>query len=133
VLQVPCYPSARPHAPTSHLPLCPAGGSRAYIAIAGGLDVPSYLGSKSTFPGGKMGGHQGRALRPGDMLFLGHSDLSQLALGASVPPAWRPQFLSGVSDWTIGVLPGPQADPDYFTEEDMATLYSHPYLIHHNS
>jgi urea carboxylase len=113
--------------------LCPAGGSRAYIAIAGGLDVPSYLGSKSTFPGGKMGGHQGRALRPGDMLFLGHSDLSQLALGASVPPAWRPQFLSGVSDWTIGVLPGPQADPDYFTEEDMATLYSHPYLIHHNS
>ena len=33
------------------------------------------------------------ALRPGDMLFLGHSDLSQLALGASVPPAWRPLAL----------------------------------------
>ena len=48
-----------------------AGGSRAYIAIAGGIDVPDYLGSKSTFPGGAMGGHQGRALRVGDMLPLG--------------------------------------------------------------
>lgn len=46
------------------------GGSRAYLAFAGGLDVPDYLGSKSTFPGGNMGGHQGRALRTGDMLFL---------------------------------------------------------------
>lgn len=47
-----------------------SGGSRAYLAVAGGLDVPDYLGSKSTFPGGAMGGHQGRALRTGDMLFL---------------------------------------------------------------
>ncbi len=47
-----------------------AGGSRAYLALAGGLDIPDYLGSKSTFPGGCMGGHQGRALRTGDMLFL---------------------------------------------------------------
>ena len=52
-------------------PACPTGGSRAYIAIAGGLDVPEYLGSKSTFPGGVMGGHQGRPLRPGDMVPLG--------------------------------------------------------------
>lgn len=28
---------------------------------------------------------------------------------------------------------GPQADPDYFTPEDMQTLYSTAYKIHHNS
>lgn len=83
-----------------------AAGSRAYIAIAGGLDVPEYLGSKATFPGGTMGGHQGRALRPGDMLFLAPADLARLVVGAAVPPAWRPQFCSGASDWTVGVLPG---------------------------
>ena len=38
-----------------------AGGSRAYVAIAGGIDVAPYLGSKATFPGGTMGGHQARA------------------------------------------------------------------------
>lgn len=67
-------PSPLPcHVPSSTHRARRAGGSRAYIAIAGGLDVPDYLGSKSTFPGGAMGGHQGRALRPGDMLFLGHA------------------------------------------------------------
>ncbi|KAI3425770.1 hypothetical protein D9Q98_007745 [Chlorella vulgaris] len=110
-----------------------SGGSRAYLAMAGGLDVPDYLGSKSTFPGGVMGGHQGRALRPGDLLPMGAADLSSLAVGASVPLDWRPQFCSGVQDWVVGVLPGPQADPDYFTPEDIQTLLSTPYKIHHNS
>jgi hypothetical protein len=60
-------------APSAYFPRASpsAGGSRAYVAIAGGLDVPDYLGSKSTFPGGTMGGHQGRPLRVGDMVPLG--------------------------------------------------------------
>src|SRR5262249_55136664 len=35
---------------------------RAYLVVAGGIDVPEYLGSKSTFLLGKFGGHAGRAL-----------------------------------------------------------------------
>ena len=35
-----------------------AGGARAYLAASGGLDVPVYLGSRATFPGGKLGGVQ---------------------------------------------------------------------------
>ena len=35
-----------------------SGGARGYLAISGGLDVPQYLGSRSTFPGGKLGGVQ---------------------------------------------------------------------------
>lgn len=34
------------------------GGARAYLAVAGGLDVPPYLGSRATFPAGKLGGTQ---------------------------------------------------------------------------
>jgi len=35
-----------------------SGGARAYLAVAGGLDVPVYLGSRATFPSGKLGGVQ---------------------------------------------------------------------------
>ncbi len=43
-------------------------GSRTYIAIHGGLDVPAYLDSCSTFILGKFGGHGGRTLQMGDVL-----------------------------------------------------------------
>ena len=38
-------------------------GARAYVAVAGGVDVPEVLGSRSTHVLTTMGGHQGRALR----------------------------------------------------------------------
>lgn len=31
------------------------------------------------------------------------------------------------------MLPGPNAAPDYFTPEDITTLYSRPYFVHYNS
>ena len=37
-------------------------GARCYIAVAGGINTPAYLGSRSTFPGGKLGGIQARHL-----------------------------------------------------------------------
>ncbi len=46
-------------------------GARAYIAVGGGFDVPVVLGSRSTYPLGALGGHEGRALRAGDVLALG--------------------------------------------------------------
>ena len=33
----------------------------------------------------------------------------------------------------IGVLPGPNAAPDYFTDQDIATFYSSSYSVHYNS
>ncbi|MFX7098633.1 allophanate hydrolase, partial [Acinetobacter baumannii] len=44
------------------------GGARAYLAVAGGLDVPTVLGSRSTYGLGAFGGHQGRKLAAGDIL-----------------------------------------------------------------
>ena len=43
-------------------------GLRTYLLVKGGLDVPDFLGSSATFVLGKFGGHQGRALRQGDVL-----------------------------------------------------------------
>src|SRR5262249_59687096 len=43
-------------------------GLRGYLAVRGGLDVPTVLGSRSTFLLGGFGGLAGRALRAGDVL-----------------------------------------------------------------
>ena len=43
-------------------------GARAYIGIAGGIEVPAVLGSRSTYALGAMGGHEGRPLQAGDSL-----------------------------------------------------------------
>src|SRR5260221_2269422 len=43
-------------------------GARAYIAVSGGIDVPLVLGSRSTYLLGALGGHEGRALKAGDVL-----------------------------------------------------------------
>lgn len=43
-------------------------GCRGYLAVAGGIDVPLVLGSRSTYLRGGMGGVDGRPLRDGDEL-----------------------------------------------------------------
>src|SRR2546425_5262579 len=45
-----------------------ARGARAYLAVAGGIDVAPVLGSRSTFLPGRFGGLEGRALRRRDLL-----------------------------------------------------------------
>lgn len=54
-------------------------GCRIYIAVAGGIDVPVLLGSRSTCLRAGFGGHEGRALRSGDVLPVG--SLSSRSLG----------------------------------------------------
>lgn len=55
-----------------------AAGARSYLLIAGGVDVPEVLGSRSTQMRGRFGGHLGRALVEGDQLKTGAlSDPSQ--------------------------------------------------------
>ena len=43
-------------------------GMRAYLAIAGGIDVPKVMGSRSTYAPSGFGGFEGRALVEGDVL-----------------------------------------------------------------
>ncbi|TME79246.1 MAG: biotin-dependent carboxyltransferase family protein [Chloroflexi bacterium] len=81
-------------------------GARAYLALAGGIDVPRVLGSASTCLVGGFGGIDGRALQPGDVLVPARlGDLS--AAGR----AWRPANRLGlVNASPIRVVPGPHLE-----------------------
>lgn len=66
-------------------------GCRAYLAIAGGVQTPLILGSRSTYLRAALGGHEGRALRAGDALSVTDPSARSaaiarsLASGATVP------------------------------------------------
>src|SRR5919199_2082270 len=53
-------------------------GARSYLAVAGGIDVPIFMHSRSTYTLIGLGGFEGRALQEGDELEIGetrdHSD-----------------------------------------------------------
>jgi urea carboxylase len=104
-------------------------GQRSYLAMQGGLDVPDYMGSCSTFTLGRFGGHGGRALRTGDVLRLSGT-VPDLSRCASLPPALRPAY---GSHWQIGVIDGPHGAPDFFTPQDIATFYAADWEVHYNS
>ena len=108
-------------------------GLRAYLAIRHGLDVPDYLGSKSTFTLGLFGGHSGRALRTGDVLRVHTSTPGGVTADAPLhraPAAIQPPL---TREWRIGVLYGPHGAPDFFTEADITTLLTTSYEVHYNS
>ncbi|SDZ42377.1 urea carboxylase [Herbiconiux ginsengi] len=104
-------------------------GIRSYLAVRGGIDVPSYLGSTSTFTLGGFGGHGGRALVAGDVLRPGPV-VSLPPLGGPTPPRRRP-VLTG--QWQLGVTEGPHAAPEFFTRADIDELYSAEYTVQVNS
>ncbi|HTF50642.1 MAG TPA: biotin-dependent carboxyltransferase family protein [Pseudonocardia sp.] len=62
-------------------------GARAYVAVAGGVDVPEVLGSRSTYGLGTLGGLEGRPLAAGDRLPIG--DGPGAAPGRRVPDDLR--------------------------------------------
>ena len=103
-------------------------GARSYLCLRGGLQVPDYLGSKSTFTLGQFGGHAGRALRAGDVLHL--PPLTNRSVGDSLSPALHPT-LPAVRD--IRVIYGPHGAPEYFTDAYIRTFFATAWEVHFNS
>ncbi|WP_342754198.1 biotin-dependent carboxyltransferase family protein [Pantoea sp. MBD-2R] len=65
----------------------PRGGARSYLCVAGGIDVPQVMGSRSTALRGSFGGYKGRALETGDRLPVGLSSAAALpAAGIGIEP-----------------------------------------------
>ena len=96
-------------------------GVRAYLAVAGGLETPVVLGSRSTYVRGRLGGLGGRALRKGD----------RLPLGAAAPvrprrvrPGHAPVY---GGEATVAVILGPQ--DDRFTAAGIAAFLTGPYEV----
>ncbi len=68
------------------------GGSRAYLAIAGGIDVPLVMGSRSTYTLCGFGGYEGRALQAGDELKIGTDHEQEMPIGSAVPEEYHLEF-----------------------------------------
>lgn len=104
-------------------------GQRTYLAVRGGFDVPTYMGSRATFTLGQFGGHAGRALRAGDTLRL-HEDVDLAELGSPLPLSRMPRYSN---EWTIDVMSGPHGAPDFFTNDDIETFFAAQWEVHYNS
>lgn len=103
-------------------------GARSYLCVQGGINCPDYLGSKSTFTLGQFGGHNGRALRSGDVLRLELPE--QNVTPRSLPDSLKPVIKN---DWELRVIYGPHGAPDFFTDEDIDTFFRHQWEVHYNS
>lgn len=103
-------------------------GARSYLLLAGGLDCPHYLGSRSTFTLGQFGGHVGRTIQAGDVLHLP----AQVALAAeqSLSADLQPTI---TNNWELRVIYGPHGAPDFFTDNDIDTFFATDYEVHYNS
>jgi antagonist of KipI len=111
-------------------------GSRTYLAVAGGWDVPEILGSKSTFLTAGFGGLDGRALKKGDVLknderlSIGTQKILKSLRNDQVSyPEWsipRQNFLP-VDRKTIRVVPGNEFG--WFDDRSIAGFLSAPYTI----
>ena len=102
-------------------------GARSYLCLQGGVQVPGYLGSKSTFTLGQFGGHGGRALCTGDVLHLAPLDEH-----STLPPTSAP-LLDLPSVRQIRVIYGPHGAPEYFTERYIQTFFDTAWEVHFNS
>ena len=103
-------------------------GARSYLSLRGGVQVPDFLGSKSTFTLGQFGGHGGRALRAGDVLHI--PALTDRQAGAQLP-ADLCSALPAVRE--IRVIYGPHGAPEYFTEGYIQTFFATDWEVHFNS
>ena len=101
----------------------PKTGCRAYIAFAGGLDVPLVMGSRSTYMKGKIGGVEGRKLQKDDVIKFRkpNPDLRGLNI-RHISPEFVPRL-----EYKLRVVLGPQ--DDMFTEHGIETFLSESYVV----
>lgn len=105
----------------------PLSGMRSYLTIAGGIDVPDYLGSKSTFLRGSIGGYEGRILKDGDMLKV-YNHIGCFYNKRRVDPKIVPEFKS---PHRLKVIMGPQ--DDLFMDESLEDFVKSEWNVSLNS
>jgi antagonist of KipI len=99
--------------------------ARCYVAIAGGIDVPLVLGSRSTHLSSQTGGINGRALAQADVLAGGvPSSHTEAMIGRSLPERLRPLYTNPAR---LRILPGPQYAS--FPKQAFNVLTTSPYQL----
>lgn len=109
-------------------------GLRAWMAVAGGIDVPLVMGSRTTYRRAGIGGHQGRPLIAGDALKLFEPSpwakqvLASLQASGQRAVAWtvRPETMGRpAKPGVVRALRGPECD--WFTPDAQRTFFSAPW------
>ncbi len=106
----------------------PRDGLRAYLAVAGGIDLPPVLGSRSTYVRSGLGGLNGRPLRAGDRLPVSNDRSAAQPVGRKLPQEHVPTY---GNSHVLRVVMGPQDDA--FTPEGIQTFLSAEYTATHQS
>jgi biotin-dependent carboxylase-like uncharacterized protein len=100
-------------------------GCRAYLAVAGGIDVPLFFGSRSTDVVGKFGGVEGRGLEKGDLLHAREAKVPIAKIKRrTLPPSLIPDYSTHVD---ARVILGPQDDA--FESDAIDTFLSSTYTV----
>lgn len=98
-------------------------GSRAYVAFAGGLDIPLVMGSRSTHLKSKLGGYEGRKIGAGD-------EIAFLAPKTMLPNLEKRKYAPEdfvLASCELRVVMGPQ--DDCFTDKGIATFLGSEYAL----
>ena len=101
-------------------------GFRTYFAIAGGIDVPMVMGSRSTYLRGKIGGFEGRALKNGDQLQLGMSTNKP-----QIKQISNEQIPEYKNSFTARIIPGPEST--YFTVQALTDFLKSEFVLSNHS
>lgn len=107
--------------PGGTLEVFPRGPDRfIYVAVRGGFDVPEVMGSRATYLPGGFGGHEGRRLKTGDRLPVGHAPRQRM-----ISPALPARSAPG--DLVLRVTRGPQWDQ--FEPAVQASFFKAKYVV----
>lgn len=96
-------------------------GLRCYLAVAGGFDVPLFMGSASTNLKINVGGFNGRKLKAGDILKIGKADKIKNVEKRELP---ENTYNNPVR---VRVVLGPQ--DDMFSENDLMLFSKQQYTV----
>ncbi|AXF56330.1 biotin-dependent carboxyltransferase family protein [Salicibibacter kimchii] len=112
-------------------------GNRAYLAVAGGIDVPIVMNSKSTYVRAGIGGMKGRALKKDDRLSIGEKgkeankrfeQISQKANGRAFAKNWGANGrLLDREQQKIRVFPGSHFKQ--FTTESQKRFFQQTFTV----
>ena len=100
-------------------------GVRAYLLVAGGLDVPEVMGSSATFTLGGIGGMNGRTLKTGDVLPFSKASADHAKTTMPAP------------DWSqrreVRVTMGPHCTAEFLTGADVSAFLDAEWTVHYHS
>ncbi len=104
-------------------------GVRGYLAVAGGIDSPPVMGSRSTYLLGKFGGLEGRPLKSKDLLPVpGLRAEAEKYIANVLPEDFRPPYRRNP---LLRVMMGPF--DSFFSRAGIECLTSTDYTIARNS